>query len=276
VSASECLKEEDFSPLYAYRFQDNVPDLVKQFEEKLITLSANESSSEDEDTTAKPSFQPRKRKAIPTRKPTLTEADLTDTLRKGASSKNVTKVNATTSGRSRSISVEPDGRRSRSRSVSLAAEEIKAVGGKRGGIAGNSKLFASEVEMRKAAPSGSGVSRGLKKHPSMSNLGMHNSFVLVELRSDAWLPIGGTTQAKPIQDQTLKKTTTTKPTGLLQATTLVAETPPRPNVKSTLLAGNSSDEDGVPESSEVKYIGTKLVEKVIPETPIKPKRKTKR
>jgi len=269
--ASECLNE-DFSPFYAHRFQDNVPDLVKQFEEKLIPPSANESSSDSEDTTAKPSFQPRKRKAIPTRKPTLTEADLTDTLRKGALNKNVTKVNGTASGRSRSISVEPDGQRSRSRSVSLAAEEIKAVGGKRGGIAGNSKLFASEVEMRKAAPSGSGVSRGLKKHPSMSNIGAYNSFVLLVLRSDACLPIGETTQSRPAQDQKL----TTKPTGPLQATTLVAETPPRPNVKSTLLAGDSSDEDGVPESPEVKRIGTKLAKKVIPETPIKPKRKTKR
>jgi len=33
--------------------------------------------------------------------------------------------------------------------VSISAEEIKNIGGKRGGVAGNSRLFASEVEMRK-------------------------------------------------------------------------------------------------------------------------------
>jgi len=35
--------------------------------------------------------------------------------------------------------------------VSISAEEIKNIGGKRGGVAGNSRLFASEVEMRKKA-----------------------------------------------------------------------------------------------------------------------------
>jgi len=35
--------------------------------------------------------------------------------------------------------------------VSISAEEIKNIGGKRGGVASNSRLFASEVEMRKKA-----------------------------------------------------------------------------------------------------------------------------
>lgn len=35
--------------------------------------------------------------------------------------------------------------------MSISAEEIRNIGGKRGGVAGNSRLFASEVEMRKKA-----------------------------------------------------------------------------------------------------------------------------
>jgi hypothetical protein len=72
-----------------------------------------------------------------TSKATLTAADLAP-IHKGAVRE-----------RSRSLSIEPSDRRSRSRSVSISAEGIKNIGGKRGGIAGNSRLFASEVEMRK-------------------------------------------------------------------------------------------------------------------------------
>lgn len=35
--------------------------------------------------------------------------------------------------------------------MSISAEEIKSIGGKRGGVASNSRLFASVVEMRKKA-----------------------------------------------------------------------------------------------------------------------------
>lgn len=58
-------------------------------------------------------------------------------------------------------------------------------------------------------------------------------------------------------------------------TTLVAETPPRPSSKQswTLI---DSDEDGVPESPELVYLGSRSAEEAIPESPIKQKQVRKR
>jgi len=100
-------------------------------------------------------------------------------------------------------------------------------------------------------------------------------FVVVEMsrRANTSLLIAET---KSFHDQKPAKISSTNLTGLFQATTLVAETPPRPSSKSTLLVGDSSDDEGVPESPEVKYMGTKRAERIVPETPIKPKGKTKR
>lgn len=128
----------------------------------------------ESDEDAMPDLETRSKKTrkAPAPKPTLTEADLTDGFQRGGNKNSVERKRSGARGliRSRSISVEPDGesrQRSRSRSVSLAAEDLKSVGGKRGGIAGNSKLFASEVDMRRQATGGSGI---LKRVSSATNL----------------------------------------------------------------------------------------------------------
>jgi hypothetical protein len=129
----------------------------------------------DSDEDAMPELEARsKGRKAPAPRPTLTEADLTDGFQRGGNKNPVKQKESGARGlvRSRSISVEPDAenrRRSRSRSVSLAAEDLKSVGGKRGGIAGNSKLFASEVEMRRHATGGAG---GLKRVSSAANLSL--------------------------------------------------------------------------------------------------------
>jgi hypothetical protein len=58
-------------------------------------------------------------------------------------------------------------------------------------------------------------------------------------------------------------------------TTLVAETPPGPSSKQlwTLI---DSDDDGVPESPELVYLGSRSAEEAIPESPIKRKQVRKR
>jgi hypothetical protein len=172
------------------RFKDELPELVQAFKEKVVPPETRTATPEPDEVMIKPEPKAHRTKPKAVRKPTLTEADLIDgrstiiTSKPSStrSSTPSTSTSVTTGGgkgdrmrsaslvRSRSISVEPtdgeNGRRSRSRSVSLAAEEIKAVGGKRGGIAGNSKIFANEVEMRRQA-SGSGR-MGLKKATSTS------------------------------------------------------------------------------------------------------------
>jgi hypothetical protein len=62
---------------------------------------------------------------------------------------------------------------------------------------------------------------------------------------------------------------------LVVGTTLVAETPPRPASKQswTLI---DSDDDGVPESPELVYLGSRSAEEAIPESPIKQKQVRKR
>jgi hypothetical protein len=152
-----------------------LPDLIRQFEEKLMPPSALEKGP-DSDEEAMPELETRGKKGrkAPAPKPTLTEADLTDGFQRGGIKNSVKRKESGARGlvRSRSISVEPDAenrRRSRSRSVSLAAEDLKSVGGKRGGIAGNSKLFASEVDMRRQATAGAG---GLRRVSSTANLSL--------------------------------------------------------------------------------------------------------
>ena len=139
------------------RFAEHLPELIRQFEEKLVPSSALDKAPDSEEK-ALPDVESRIQKArkVPAPKPTLTEADLEDGPRRGGGKGPIKRREPNTKHliRSRSISVEPDldeRRRSRSRSVSLAAEDLKSVGGKRGGIAGNSKLFASEVDMRRQA-----------------------------------------------------------------------------------------------------------------------------
>lgn len=158
------------------RFKDELADLIKEFEEKLVPPSPRVSSPDIEEPAPKKETKPRKPRKSNVPRPTLTEADLLD------SSRNKKAPNSRSNSliRSRSISVEPfdadgNGRRSRSRSVSISAEEIKAVGGKRGGIAGNSKLFASEVNMRRQSSSSSITSastsgRGMKRVSSVSSV----------------------------------------------------------------------------------------------------------
>jgi hypothetical protein len=152
-----------------------LPDLIRQFEEKLLPPSALEKGP-DSDEDAMPELETKGKKGpkAPAPKPTLTEADLTDGFQRGGKQNPVRRKESGARGlvRSRSISVEPDAenrRRSRSRSVSLAAEDLKSVGGKRGGIAGNSKLFASEVDMRRQATAGVGA---LKRVSSAANLSL--------------------------------------------------------------------------------------------------------
>lgn len=106
------------------------------FKAKLVRVEPQDLTSDDE-LPALP--KPKDRLKRNASRPTLTEADLAP-IHKGGSQE-----------RSRSLSIESSDRRSRSRSVSISAEEIKNIGGKRGGIASNSRLFASEVEMRKKA-----------------------------------------------------------------------------------------------------------------------------
>ena len=115
--------------------------------------SLERSPESDEDTKPEIETKSKISGTEPAPKLTLTEADLMDGLQRGGR-KDAIKRKEPAPARSRSISVEPDAegrRRSRSRSVSLAAEDLKSIGGKRGGIAGNSKLFASEVDMRRQA-----------------------------------------------------------------------------------------------------------------------------
>src|ERR1700743_3529105 len=126
------------------RFAEQLPDLLRQFEEKIVPPSMEKSLDSDEDTKPELEAKSKKPETDPTPKTTLTEADLMDGLQRGGR-KDAMKRKEPVRARSRSISVEPDAegrRRSRSRSVSLAAEDLKSIGGKRGGIAGNSKLFA--------------------------------------------------------------------------------------------------------------------------------------
>lgn len=103
----------------------------------MVQIEAQGPASDDELPAVRP--KPKDRLKRNSSKATLTEADLVS-IHKGMARQ-----------RSRSESIEASDRRSRSRSVSISAEEIRNIGGKRGGVAGNSRLFASEVEMRKKA-----------------------------------------------------------------------------------------------------------------------------
>lgn len=209
----------------------------------------------EEDALPEVETKLKKSRKAPVRKPTLTEADLADGFRRGGSTGPSKRKdpNAKTLVRSRSISIEPDAndpRRSRSRSVSLAAEDLKSVGGKRGGIAGNSKLFASEVDMRRQA------SGSLKRVSSTTSVSFTSEM-----------------ESKPTRqrDSSAEPNAHTRVTG----TTLVVETPPRP-LNNRGWAVTDSDDDVVPESPELIYLGSRSADKPIPETPIKPKQTRKR
>lgn len=250
------------------RFAEQLPELIRQFEEKLVPPSLLENVPDsEEDAIPEVETKIKKTRKAPAPKPTLTEADLMDGARRpGPKTKDHIQKALV---RSRSISVEPDadGRRSRSRSVSLAAEDLKSVGGKRGGIAGNSKLFASEVDMRRQA------SGGLKRVSSATSISFssntENSKHSERIRSH---PI-----SCPITELSRQRESSVESTthSAIMATTLVAETPPKPSNKQSWTVPDS-DEDGVPESPELVYLGSRSAEKPIPETPIKPKQVRKR
>ena len=152
------------------RFREQLPDLVKQFEVKIIPPTAEEISGDEDDIPLPKVEIKAKPRAALTRRPTLTEADLADVTRNKPKPTSTSRSNS----RARSMSVEPADRRHRSRSVSLAAEEIKGVGGKRGGIVGNSKLFASEVDMRRQASTNTGMKR-VQSATSLLSLGGETS-----------------------------------------------------------------------------------------------------
>lgn len=133
-------------------FAQLLPEVYQTFESKLVPQNVRGSTSDDDEV---PQPVKPKLKRVVSRKSTLTEADLLPS--QSAPLRPSTANGPTLLSRSRSVSIEPSGLdalKARSRSVSVSAEEIKAAGGKRGGIAGNSRLFASEVEMRRKASSG--------------------------------------------------------------------------------------------------------------------------
>ncbi|KAG8818695.1 hypothetical protein FRC17_010742 [Serendipita sp. 399] len=217
-------------------FRDQLPDLVKQYGDKLTPPVIQGSSSEEEETV-KSGPKPRKSRTKPNKKPTLTEADLIEPKAETKKAKN--------DPRSRSVSIEPSDRRSRSRSVSISAEEIKAIGGKRGGIAGNSRLFASEVDMRRQASSSAAMTRVLS---GTSQLSLGNERVPVPPIQSS---LGASSKA-PI--------------------TLVTETPPKSG-QDDPWAGFDSDDDVVPGSSGLTFFQTTPPNgDSVAETPIKPKK----
>ncbi|KAG8839801.1 hypothetical protein FRC18_003813 [Serendipita sp. 400] len=230
--------EDQVTPL----FQDLSPDLVKQFGDKLIPSVIQDSSSEVEEIV-KPDPKPKKSRAKTTKKSTLTEADLMD-----SKTLNARRRGTKNDPRSRSVSVEPNDRRSRSRSVSLAAEEIKAIGGKRGGIAGNSKLFASEVDMRRQASSSAAMTRVVSGTNQLSL---------------------GDEISKP---STLRRSSSSA--SVKAPITLVSETPPKTG-QSDPWAGFDSDDDVVPGSPGVAYFQNAFHGESVAETPIKPKKSGK-
>lgn len=227
--------EDDVAPL----FREQLPDLIKQFEAKIIPPKAEESSEDSDELVPKVGMKPRS-KAL-RQKPMLTAADLDDLPR----NTNQQKSTSRSSSRARSMSVEPVDRRSRSRSVSLAAEEIKVVGGKRGGIVGNSRLFASEVEMRRQAPVGTKRVVSGPSHPGLD--------------------------AEPRRSEVKSKAVKARRV----STTLVAETPPR-SLTRREWTGAESDDDIVPDSPELVYLGSRRSTDVVAETPVKSKSGLKR
>ena len=197
------------------RFKDELPTQYAAFKAKVVQVEPQGLTSDDE---LPPPPKPKDKLKRNASKATLTEADPVP-MHKGMSRE-----------RSRSLTIEPPDRRSRSRSVSISAEEIKNIGGKRGGVAGNSRLFASEVEMRNKAgwsrtPSaGSTVGESTAGSVNTEGLGFHDCGRRVLI-----VTLG-------------KKRRSTSPvTSMPSGTMLVAETPVRQNKIAAWISGGDDD-----------------------------------
>jgi hypothetical protein len=146
--------------------------------------------------------------------------------------------------------------------VSISAEEIKNIGGKRGGVAGNSRLFASEVEMRRKA--------GWSRVPSVGST-------------------AGESQADPVKTEGSgfhdcrrsmlnlllgKRRRSTSPVASIHSgTTLVAETPVRQSKIAAWISGGDDDfiVDDSPEIQRIQH-NSDPVSDFVPESPIKGRR----